>query len=135
MSYATSNSVYGGYYGSSRAPTSSIVNPYSGSSSIGSNVRSQTSMAPKGLDNLGNTCYISSVLQVLFLILEEKDLTITSKSQQKITRLFFILKNTRDRDDYKLLKQALEDRIDIVRGWDQQDAHELMMRMLDEMGK
>jgi len=32
-----------------------------------------------------------------------------------------------DRDDYKRFKVALEDRVEIVKGWDQQDAHELLI--------
>ncbi len=77
MAFSTSNSAYGGYYRSStRTPVSSIVNTYSAQSgfspSTGSHLLSQSTSGPKGLDNLGNTCYISSVFQVLFLMLNEK---------------------------------------------------------------
>ena len=83
----------------------------------------KVSSAPKGLENMGNTCYISAVLQVLFRILDEKELLVRSKSQQEITYLFFQLKKSRDVRSYKIFKKALEERVEIVQGWDQQDAH------------
>jgi hypothetical protein len=47
---------------------------------------------------------MSSVFQLLFLTLNEKDLPIKYQSQQEITHLFFKLKKTKDVDDYKKLK-------------------------------
>lgn len=54
--YRSSNATYGSHY------RGHSVNPKS--SSLVSN-------KPKGLENLTNTCYISAVLQILFLILPE----------------------------------------------------------------
>ena len=83
---------------------------------------------------MGNTCYISAVLQILFQIFNEKELLVRSKGNQEITYLFFELKKSRDAKDYKIFKKALEERVEIVQGWDQQDAHELLIHLLDEIG-
>ena len=73
------------------------------------------------------------MLQVLFQILREEDLPVRSKAQQKITHLFFRLKSSKDTRDYSEFKEALEQRVEIVRGWDQQDAHELLIALLEEL--
>lgn len=73
---------------------------------------------PVGLENLTNTCYISAILQMLFLILPDS----LSKSRSAITRLFFQLKDTKSTRDYKQFKLAVEKHIEIVQGYDQQDA-------------
>ena len=73
---------------------------------------------PVGLENLTNTCYISAILQMLFLILPEGLI----KNRGKITELFFKLKDTKNTKDYKSFKLAVEKHIEIVQGYDQQDA-------------
>ena len=54
---------------------------------------------------------MSSVFQNLFLVLNDKDIPIKYQSQQEITYLFFKLKKTKDVDDYKKIKHALDGRI------------------------
>lgn len=76
MSYHTSNSAYGSHnYTKKSSPqkysTSTYNNHYSSSTSL-----------PDGLENLTNTCYMSSVFQNLFLILNDKDIPIKYQSQQ-----------------------------------------------------
>lgn len=91
MYRGTSNSSYGSHYSAVRGYS---VNPR-GSSIVNSK--------PVGLYNLGNTCYISAILQILFLILPES----MSKNKGKITELFFKLKSTKDTRDYKIFKMEI----------------------------
>lgn len=101
--YRTSNSTYGSH---------------NSQHSLGKQPVSIANQKPIGLENLKNTCYISAVLQILFLILPESLL----KAKGKITGHFFKLKTTRDTKDYKLFKKEVETIIEIVQGYDQQDA-------------
>ena len=103
--WSTSSSAYGAHLQTSLPGTSHMRSNLRGSSP--QNLPKQ----PKGLENLGNTCYISAVLQILFQIFDEKEIQIKSKSQQTISYLFFELRKTRDTRDYKSFKKALEERV------------------------
>lgn len=116
--WSTSNSAYGNSYNNR---SSLLSSPQKRTIRLNSPSRSRS--GPAGLSNLGNTCYISAVMQVLFQIIAESDFPINKKANQQLTSQFFILKKSKDRDDYKEFKLMLEDRIEIVRGWEQQDAH------------
>lgn len=120
MNRFTSNSTYGSYYNNSYMPSSS---PNKRTYALSSTYPP----SPKGLENLTNTCYISAVLQVLFEIINESDFPISSKSKQEITALFFSLKKSKNTDEYRKFKEALEKKIEIVQGWEQQDSHELLI--------
>ena len=89
MYRGTSNSTYGSHYqrGYSQSHKSS----------------SMVSNRPQGLENLTNTCYISSILQILFLLVPSS----MNKNKGTITELFFKLKNTKDKTDYKKFKKAV----------------------------
>lgn len=125
--WSTSNSIYGSSYS-----RSSLLSSSPQKRTIRLNSPSRNRSSPLGLSNLGNTCYISAVMQVLFQIINETDFPITKKAQQ-LTSQFFTLKKSRDRDDYKEFKTMLEDRIEIVRGWEQQDAHELLIEFIEQL--
>jgi ubiquitin C-terminal hydrolase len=127
--WSTSNSTYGNNYNRSLLSSS----PQKRTIRLSSPSRSRS--GPTGLSNLGNTCYISAVMQVLFQIITEADFPVAKKAQQQLTSQFFTLKKSRDRDDYKEFKLMLEDRIEIVRGWEQQDAHELLIEFIDQVRK
>ncbi len=84
MSWSTSNNVYGSYL---KKP--SLYSNLNVTNNYPFNYSTCVSTYPKGLENLTNTCYISAVLQVLFLIIEEKDFPIYNKKRQEITYYFF----------------------------------------------
>ena len=86
----TSNSTYGAHY----------PRGYSVSHKASSLVNHK----PVGLENLTNTCYISAILQMLFLILPETLI----KNRGKVTELFFKLKDTKNVKDYKTFKLSVE---------------------------
>lgn len=73
---------------------------------------------PKGLVNLRNTCYINSVLQLLFEILE---LPVTAYSKP-LTKAYMNLKANNSYSDYKDFKREAERKMDFVKGDSQQDA-------------
>lgn len=73
---------------------------------------------PKGLPNLRNTCYINSILQLLFDLL---DLPITVYSKP-ISKAYMALRDSYDLDDYKNFKKEVERKLEFVKGDDQQDA-------------
>lgn len=112
--YRGTNSTYGSHYSNIRGYS---VNPRA--SSI-------INQKPVGLYNLTNTCYISAILQVLFLILPEA----MSKRNGKITELFFKLKASKDTRDFKIFKMEVEKLIEIVNGFEQQDAQEFLIYFL-----
>lgn len=82
--YRNTNSTFGSHY----------AHPSYSLAKRGSSILNQK---PCGLENLKNTCYISAVLQLLFLILPES----LSRSKGKITGLFFKLRMTKNSKDYK----------------------------------
>lgn len=88
MYRGTTNSLYGSHYSAHRGYS---VNPR-GSSIVNTK--------PVGLENLTNTCYISAILQILFMILPES----MNKKKRKITELYFKLRSTKDTRDYKMFK-------------------------------
>jgi ubiquitin C-terminal hydrolase len=100
---STSNSTYGSFYKPTpgKRPKSVILG----------------SSQPLGLENLNNTCYISAILQILFLILPE-----SPNWKGRITQQLFRLKAKRDHKEYREFKSEVEEKIPIVKGWQQQDA-------------
>lgn len=126
--WSTSNSSYGSSYNNR-----SLLN--SSPQKRTYNISSSYPPSPLGLENLTNTCYISAVLQVLFEIINESDFPITSKSKQEITSLFLSLKKSKSTDEYRRFKEALEKKIEIVQGWEQQDSHELLIQLIDQFRK
>lgn len=84
----TSNSAYGAHHSALRGYS---VNPR------GSSILNQK---PIGLENLTNTCYISAIFQILFIILPES----INRRRGAITEMFFKLKETKDTRLYKAMK-------------------------------
>ena len=84
--YSSSNSTYGSHYRghSVNYRTSSMINN-----------------KPVGLENLTNTCYISAILQILFMIIPES----MNQKKGRITTLFFELKKSKSVTDYKIFKR------------------------------
>lgn len=73
---------------------------------------------PRGLTNLRNTCYINSVLQILFDMLE-LPVSIYSKP---VTKAYCNLKDSYGYSDYKDFKREVEKKLTFMVGDDQQDA-------------
>lgn len=72
----STNSTYGAHYSQPRGY------------SVNQQAKSMVSQKPKGLENLTNTCYISAILQVLFMILPSS----MNKGKDRITDMLFRLK-------------------------------------------
>lgn len=148
MHYSTTNSIYGSQ------PPNSYVQPYlpsnpsvmqniiqntpppfgsrlSRTMSIPGQVQHQTSTyfddKPKGLANLHNTCYMNSVLQILFQILDFQ-LTMDTRA---VTRSYKRLHDTHSYQDNQAFKAELEKRLDFVRGYQQQDAQEFLRGLIE----
>ena len=85
---------------------------------------------PKGLPNLTNTCYISAILQILFLIIPD-----TINNSNIVTDIFFQLKHYRTVENYKLFKRILEAEIKMMRGYAQQDAQEFLINFLEILNR
>jgi len=139
MHYATTNSIYGSrppagynapYLPNNQSAMQNLIKntapPFapklSRTLSIPGQVQRQTSVLlddiPMGLHNLHNTCYINSVLQILFQIIDFQ-LTIDTRP---VTRAFKRLRDSHSYQDNQAFKAELEKRLDFVRGGQQQDA-------------
>lgn len=135
--YSTSNGAYGSWNQSSpfgSQPSTSynknqIVAQYQPSNSYQqlSNSYQQPYYQPKsqnpqfmGLTNLGNTCYMTSVLQAIFDVLV---LHSQSSYNQPITYLYSQLQKTHDTKDYSEFKRYLGSKLEFAAGFQQQDAH------------
>lgn len=64
---------------------------------------------------------------MLFLIIPET----VNRNKGRITQLFFQLKDTKSTRDYKTFKSAVEKYIEIVKGYEQQDAQEFLVSFLE----
>jgi ubiquitin C-terminal hydrolase len=79
---------------------------------------------PRGLINLRNTCYINSILQILFEILEVP-------ANSPISASYMALRNSHSKEDYWEFKDRVEAKLDIVQGHYQQDAQEFLRGLLE----
>jgi hypothetical protein len=82
---------------------------------------------PEGLHNLRNTCYMNSVLQVLFQIIDFP----LNLNTGPVTRAYVKLLHSHSKQDSITFKEELEKRLDFLRGYDQQDAQEFLRSLLE----
>lgn len=86
---------------------------------------------PLGLANLGNTCYINSILQMLFQILNFP----YTQNTGPVTRQYIRLRHTHSYQDNIYMKYELEKYLDFVKGGHQQDAQEFLRGLLELLNK
>ncbi len=143
MQYWTTNSQYGNHnqYQSSINPRNSSIYPgniplnpstthftppltrgQSYTSTIPNQFQRQLSKIqddkPLGLVNLRNTCYMNSILQVLFQIMQFQ----LNLQTGPVTRGFLRVKDSHSPSDLSAFKQEAEKTLDFMRGFYQQDA-------------